>query len=141
MKRTGYLRRRSKTNSRKYENPALVEQYRIDNPLCEFRKWIPELYEMPKEAQEINHIFSLRMRPDLHSNIIHLSSRAHHQFFHAFPTSGRILSIWVKWKKSEIDEEEFKFASGMYLPGWLAAKVPDKDWVERYRSELMEAFP
>lgn len=140
MKRTGYLRRRSIKNSHSSENRELREAYRDANPLCEFRKWIPELFRLPKDGEEINHIFSVGRRPDTLTNLIHLSRIAHHEFFHAHPIEGRMLSIWVKWKKNEFDNDEFKDASGMFLAGWLASRIPSMDWVAKYRSELMEHF-
>lgn len=138
MKRTGFIRRRSKTNSRKLKDPVLVDQYRDGNPGCEFHQFpgIPG----GRHGEEINHIFSCRRRPDLLSNLIHLSAAAH-RWFHEYPIDGRIMSLYVKWKKSELDDAEIKQASGMHIAGYLSSKPATLAWVEPYRIELMGAFP
>lgn len=116
------------------------EQYRADNPGCEFWKWIPELRSLSRDGQEINHIFSVGRRPDLVSNLIHLSTAAHHEFFHAHLVDGRILSLWVKHHKGELDEAEIKQASGMFIAGILM-KPPTIDWVRPYLDQLREIYP
>ena len=138
MKRTGFIRRRSKTNSRTHENRALVAAYRADNPGCELFQF-SEIPGGPKGA-EINHIFSTRKRWDLTSNIIHLSEAAH-RWFHQFPIDGRVACLIVKYRKGELDDAEIKQASGMHLAGWLATKVPTMDFLIEARLELMRVFP
>ena len=140
MKRTGRLRHRSPTNSRPSEDRALRDSYREANPDCEFRKWIPELSGFPVRASEVNHIFSVGRRPDLLSNLINLSARAHHQFFHEHLIDGRVISLFIKWKKGELDEAEIKQASGKFIAGILCADATI-DWVQPYLEQLREAFP
>lgn len=132
------MRHRSKSNSRKNENKELVAEYRDQFPLCELHRFS----EVPggRFGEEINHIFSQRKRWDLRSNIIHLSAAAH-RWFHQWPIDGRVMCLWVKWQKNELDNSEIRQASGMYLAGWLGSKEPTLDWVLPYRTELMRAFP
>lgn len=116
------------------------DAYREANPDCEFRKWIPELSGLPVRASEVNHIFSVGRRPDLLSNLINLSARAHHQFFHEHLIDGRAISLFIKWKKGELDEAEVKQASGKFIAGILCADATI-DWVQPYLEQLREAFP
>jgi hypothetical protein len=138
IKRGGFIRKRSKTNSKQHENKPLVAEYRAANPLC-------ELHQFPQVpggriGQEINHIYSCRKRFDLKSNLIHLSAEAH-RWFHAFPFDARICCLWVKWKKNELDDAEIKQASGKFLAGLVSEKEPVFDWVRPLLSELIVAFP
>lgn len=129
------MRHRSRTNSRRHENKKLVAEYREQNPYCELHQFagVPG----GRFGEEINHIFSVRKRWDLRSNIIHLSQSAH-QWFHQFPIDGRVTCLYVKFMKNELDDAEIKLASGMYVAGWLAMKEPTIDWVIPLRDELIQ---
>jgi len=131
------MRHRSKTNSRKHEDKVLREQYRADNPLCELYRF--DNIPAKRDGAEINHIFSVRKRFDLLSNLIHLSVEAH-RWFHEYPIDGRVMSLFVKLEKGELNNEEIKTASGMYIAGWLSARKPALDWVLPYWKETARHF-
>lgn len=46
----------------------------------------------------------------------------------------------MKMQKDEIDGDEIKLASGMYLAGWLSSKKPVFEWASRLRDELMSVY-
>lgn len=112
MKRSGPLRRRSRTNSRKHERPELVLAYRDHNPDCELCG--------SGDGVETNHIWSGGVRLDVTSNLIRLCQVCHYQFFHTDPICGRIVCIAAKVVKDEMDWSEFAQATKpWYLAGWL----------------------
>lgn len=91
-----------------------------------------------RNPSEVHHIFSVRRRWDLLSNIIHISHESHVSWCHAFPIDSRILCLLVKARKGELDHEEIRKASGMYPAGWLA-KSKDHcrmNWMDPYVAEL-----
>lgn len=129
------MRHRSRTNSRRHENKKLVSEYRDQNPFCELHRF--EGVPGGRFGDEINHIFSVRKRWDLRSNIIHLSQSAH-RWFHEHPIDGRIACLYVKFSKGELDDDEIKLASGFHVAGWLAVKEPTIEWVFPLRDELIQ---
>lgn len=138
INRSGFIRKRSRTNSRSNEDRPLVAEYRAANPLCELHQF-PEV-PGGRLGQEINHIFSTRKRWDLRSNIIHLSAEAH-RWFHQHPIDGRVMCLFAKHLKGELDDNEIKQASGKHIAGWLAEKEPTLAWVRLYWELLKESFP
>lgn len=121
------MRRRSPTNSRPHENRAIRDFYREQNPVCEVSAWLRRNgfrdADTRDESVELNHIFSMGSRPDLWSNMIVLSTSMH-RWFHANLGDGRVLCLWRKLVKLELDLEKIRTAAGKRLEGWLAMNEP-----------------
>lgn len=133
------LHKRSKGNSRPHENLNLRKKYASQHYLCELGYCLPHEFANAR-SEDTHHIFSVRSRPDLVSNLICLSKSAH-GFCHKFPTDGRICCLWSKNEKSQLDPGEILTASGMTLAGWLASHIPEHEWVIPLHKSLMKAFP
>lgn len=119
------------------------EWYREDNPTCELSRWLRRNWrngftdsELRDQSAEVNHIFSMGSRPDLWSNLITLSATVH-RFFHANPIEGRILCLYRKLRKSELDLGEIRIASGKRLEGYLLSKPTDNPWLKPCFDELL----
>lgn len=128
-------------SAQKNRNRDLVAKYVDENPECEFGKHFDQF---PKsDAHHTHHIFGGNAgRKDLLSNIIRLSADAH-DWCHRFPSQGRVLAIYVKHLKGEMDLDEFKQCSGMHLAGWLHKNELESHsvWARKYLEELWEAYP
>lgn len=133
------VRSKSRKNSRPLEDLGLRAEYARSHPFCELGEWLPKFFPC-SNANETHHIFSIRRRPDLTSNLLRLSCESH-RLCEQYKNDMRVVCIWVKHMKSELDQEEFKTASGFYLPGWLAKTTTRIDWVQPYLEQLREAFP
>lgn len=128
-------------SSKKNRNHELVADYVDQNPECEFGS---NFDQFPRsDAHHTHHVFGGNAgRKDLLSNIIRLSADAH-DWCHRFPSEGRMLAIWVKHKKGELDLDEFRTCSGYYLAGWLTKNDIGNYpvWSREYLKELLEAYP
>lgn len=104
----------------KNKNLELRETYRQDNPDCELHS----IFKCGCDGHDVHHLMAgSGRRYDLITNLIHICREAH-EYCHANPQDGRILCLWVKHQKGEIDLEEFKRCSGFYLEGWLLMVKP-----------------
>ena len=110
-----------------------------DNPDCEFGKWFPSSFNRGP-ACDPHHLWGgTSGRDDTITNLIALSREAH-DWCHTYPTEGRVIGLWVKYKKMELNEDEFKAASGKTIAGWLASKPVEDGWVKYYYDFLVEKF-
>jgi len=140
------MRQRSKTNSRHEENAGLRQRYAACVLNCELAEWIPQfrVNDNPfSKADETNHIFGgTSGRHDSVTNLIRLSVE-NHRWFHRFPADGRVCCLWVKHQKGQIDEAEFREASGVYIAGWLlcAQSKIRHEFVRPLLLELMREYP
>ncbi len=135
------MRSRSLKNSRPGENLKLRQSYARAHQADEFSWWLPDQFER-RQATETHHIIGgSGGRRDLVSNLLRLSFSSHN-WCHSFPADGRIVCLWVKLQKSELDPGEFKLASGMFLPGYLMlaeAKIRHA-WVRPLMEELKRKY-
>ena len=135
------MRRRSPTNSRPLEDIPLRHSYLEANWTCEFHLACPERFGRKKpDAVEVHHIFSVRQRPDLLTNVM-ATCRDCHELAERQKTEFRLLAIWWKAKKGEFDPAEFHQASGYYVEGWVLSHAPEEDWALPFRGELLRRFP
>jgi hypothetical protein len=140
MKRTR-ISQRSKTNSRPAEDLPVRREYAEKNEECELSIWFSEQFP-DRDGSEIHHIFGGRSgRNDLVSNLVRVSRDAHDFCGVKCPTDGRILCIWIKCVKGELDLDEFKTASGFFLPGWLLKSEATHDFVKPYLEKLRVLYP
>lgn len=146
MKRSPIKRKRSKP--RKMENLTLRARYSRGNPSCEIVVWLYDVFAEIAEAEgwtgqaeETHHIYGgTSGRNDLVSNIIRLSKRAH-DWCGKNMVDGRIVCLWIKHQKHELDPEEVRTASGKFLPGILAGATVRFKFVEPLLAELRAAYP
>lgn len=134
------MRHRSLTNSRPLEDRALRDHYRDQFSECEIGRWLRKHgIDVDDYGCEVHHIFSIGRRPDLWSNLITLS-RDSHRWVHNNPVDGRIVALWVKATKLELDLEEFRTASAKHLEGYLAMVRPTLEVARLPYEVLTEKF-
>lgn len=75
---------------------------------------------------DLHHIVGGLGRWDQWSNFL-MICRPAHDWCHKMPRESRIVSAWAKLKKGELNEEEFKAASGMHLEGALEIAMSEVD--------------
>lgn len=130
------------------ENLTDRARYAKANEQCEIIAWLYDQFEQiaNKEgwvgkAEETHHIYGgTSGRHDLTSNIIRLSKKAH-DWCGKNIVDGRIVCLWIKHQKSELDPDEVKTAAGMRLPGILAKAELRFDFVKPLLKELKAAYP
>lgn len=133
------MRQRSLTNSRPGENLKLRRSYADAHPICEFGQHLPDYFNSGR-AEECHHIAT--NRHDVVSNLLRLSAE-NHRWCEDFKADGRIVALYVKLVKEELDPDEFREASGVLLPGYIlmqSAKLRH-EWVKPLAEELKRAFP
>ena len=137
---TKRIRQRSKTNSHPGENLKFRQSYARAHEVCELGQWLPDHFE-PGRSDETHHIVTGRV--DRAVNLIR-ARWINHKFMEDFKADGRIVCLWIKLQKGELDPGEFEVVSrGVRLPGYIdmqAAKVRH-DWVKPLALELQRAFP
>ena len=110
MKRSGKLRHRSRTNSRPWENRALRQQYRDDNPDCELSDG---------NGDDLHHIWGGNPRWDVWSNFIRLSREQPDRADTPDGPALRLECMATKLWKDELDVEELHKASKQHPIGWV----------------------
>lgn len=139
MKRTR-MRRRSPTNSRPAEDLEVRRAYLEDNPDCELYIWFCEHFE-DRDGHDPHHNFGGRGgRYDFVTNLLTVS-RSAHDWCEKWKTDSRILCIWIKHVKKELDLDEFKKAGGYHLAGWLMKSEATHDFVKPYLNKLRKLYP
>jgi len=119
-------------------NRKLAEAYATVE-WCELSFWIPDHFGDGgcPPASETHHIWGgTSGRTDLKSNLIRLSKPAH-DWCERFKFDGRIVCLWVKAEKGELDPAEVRVASGFHLWGWLGKDEVKHSWVHRLRIDLL----
>jgi len=115
-------------------------QYRDDNPDCELYIWFCEHFD-DRDGHDQHHIFGgTSGRHDFVTNMV-TASRTAHEWCERWKTDGRILCIWIKHVKGELDLDEFKKASGSFLCGWLLRAKVTHDFVKPYLEKLLALYP
>lgn len=112
--------------------------------MCEIRHLFPiEIRATWTDAAQHTHhimIAGRGIRWDLRSNLIRISAMAH-EFVHRHPVDGRVICLWLKHSKGELNESEFHTASSMHLAGWIARASPSLSWTDKYLDRLRLAYP
>lgn len=129
------MRHRSKTNSRPAEDLEVRRRYRAENPDCELFIWFCEYFE-DRDGHDPHHIFGgTSGRHDFVSNLVTVS-RSAHEWCERWKFDGRVICLWIKHVKNELDPDEVRRASGSYLAGWLTKKEATHDFVQPYLDKL-----
>lgn len=132
------MRQRSKTNSHPGEDLTLRQRYAKENQACELGWWFPNRF-MILGATETHHIMTGRY--DLKSNLLRVSMPAH-RWLEDYKFDGRVLALFIKHEKGELDPEEFEKASGSLLPGWLLrTREPRNEWIRPLLAKLRKRYP
>jgi len=139
MKRCGRLRHRSKTNSHSGEDLLFRREYAEENLECELGRWFPNQFSR-EDSTECHHIMTGRR--DLRTNLL-MVCRDAHAWCEEFKADGRVLALFVKHSKGELDLQEFRLASGFHLPGWLLMSESKirHDFVRPFLNALIELYP
>ena len=114
------MKKRSKRHRDMPESLAIRRKYAADNPECELSPLMIRHGGIRgiSDGVETHHIVGAAGRIDVVSNIITLSP-AIHRWVEANVVEGRIWCIYAKSLKNEINADEYKQCSGMFLAGWL----------------------
>lgn len=112
-------------------NDELRQQYRDENAhhceLCGVLKKLGvKLNCEGGRGLDLHHVVGGIGRFDQWSNFL-MICRPAHDWCHKVPREARIVCAWVKLKKGEINEEEFREASGMHLEGAIEIAMSGTD--------------
>lgn len=134
---------RKRAKPRKHRDVNLQAQYRAQWDVCELTPWlhrnIPRLCDTRDYSLELHHIIRFPGRYDFWSNLIRLSGTVHTWLTEQDQVSGKVLCLWRKQQKSELDFAEFKICSGKTLGGWLSfAGPPPEPLILPLYEELIE---
>ena len=123
--------------------------YRRRNPHCELSPWLvrfcPALITTNhlRTPTHTHHIFHRGGRHDLWSNLVNVSAALHPTWMHeTCPIDARVLCLFVKWQKGELDLDELNRAAGAVRPdaqpvlAWLSTAAPQYAWAQRLAREL-----
>jgi len=138
------MRRRSKTNSRPWEDLEFRYAYMQENPWCEMSSWLVTNLRgeigglmMREAATDPHHLIGGNGRRwDVRTNLLSVC-RPVHLWCHAHLVDSRILGVWLKAGKGEFDVNEFRKVSGKYLAGWLGINRPTYPVLEPCWEELI----
>lgn len=136
-------------------NKDITDAYRMNNPLCELfdvlegRRWdaIRSAWnqfhrrKMHREDYnvEIHHIWGGPHRWDIEPNILSVSRPAH-DYCHKYPDHGRIIAIWVKCDKGELDRDLMRECMGFDSIGIMETFEVTEEWIDELRLDLYERF-
>lgn len=142
------MRKRSKSNSRKWEDLRFRQLYLNSKPFCEMSEWlrinapneVPGL--KPREtATDPHHLFGgAGRRVDCELNLLAVC-RPVHLWAHRKLKESRLLGIWLKVRGGVFDATQFKEISGKYLPGWLLLNEPEMPEFHPLWQQLKAEFP
>lgn len=156
------IQKRSKTNSRKWEDLELQQQYRDEYPLCELWTVLSEVapemlsksllrLNVTPPADDIHHIFH-KTRLDVRPNLVRLCRGIHElDADHKKRDAFRVACLWVKLGKSmhvpeEFDIAELNKAYGATRPGaqpvlaWLEKRTFENRFIEAFRLKVIEGI-
>lgn len=124
------------------ENLRRRYDYENDNPFCEltpwFKRYLPDQVDHNDPSLDIHHIFHVGQRYDLVSNLIAIS-RSVHQWGHLqHPVDFRVLCLWKKWKKGELNLDEVRLASGKASLAGNILWLPHFPQVRCLRDEMLD---
>lgn len=124
-----------------WENIPLRSEYRDSNPACELTKYLRThgIALGRDDSCEVHHIIGVGRRVDVVPNLITLS-RTVHAWAHQNLQDARIVCLWRKMTKGELDAETFRYCSGRHLAGWLDINQPTLPVSELPWRELVEKF-
>lgn len=133
----------------KKKNRTLKQSYRLENPQCEIHEHLEgELWDsiridlgnrrVEDWQPEIHHIWGGHAhRWDIVPNLIALSKPAH-AYCHLMPQHGRIVCLWVKLWKGELDRELWRECMGFDPIGILDHFDAKEEWVENMLIDIYE---
>ena len=156
-------------NSNKHVNEPLRHKYLNENPECELcpvlRRGGAVVVHFGQEgpngriakvgprnnvATEVDHIFGGTLRHDLWSNFMAVC-RSCHEWKHEVLSIGRVVELYVKWRKFEWNVEELNVACRQSVEAWIERQDflgPDYEsrqydpkfmrWVEGLRGEILQ---
>lgn len=133
------LRQRSRSNAHPGENLKLRQSYAQAHRICELGYWF-DLHFDSRPSAETHHIAT--RRHDVVSNLLRVSAPAH-RWLEEWKADGRIVALYIKYTKCELDPDEFHIASGILLPGYILmqeAKIRHA-WVKPLAEELKRKYP
>lgn len=135
------MAKKSKTNSRKFQDSVLREAYRQNNPECELTPWFKANFtslQIVDRSLDLHHIRKLG-RKDCWSNFIRVA-RSIHEWDAVRPVEMAIICIWTKWRKQEINWTELDKCGNGTVAGWLGRHRPEIEVFVSPWNDLMGAL-
>ena len=154
------IQKRSKTNSRKWEDLDFQQQYHEEYPACELFQTCKDLgvflrnedkWHTTLPGTDLHHIFHAgKVRLDVRSNVICLC-RQIHDMDAICGKELRVACLWLKFQKSKHDPSEFVIeelnraagatrADAQPVLAWLEGHTMCHDAFVPLREELLEAL-
>jgi hypothetical protein len=147
------LRAKSRTNSNRHVKASVNKAYRAANEDDEiinlFPRWCRwysqiwhtetryEVVPFPRDRDHVHHIaYGVARRWDIVTNLIALSQISH-DWVHAHKIDGRILCLYAKQKKGELDWGEMSRIYGKDFRALIKSKEPQMEWVRKYWHALI----
>lgn len=129
--------------SRKHGAPAVVATYLKDNPTCEVSSFLREVLGFRGTWSlgtiDPHHLVGGSGRTDVASNLLTVRRDAH-GWIEGSPVDGRIVCVWVKWKKNELDVSSYSELFGQSLAAWLSRTPPHDERLLPYWRELCDSI-
>jgi hypothetical protein len=125
LKRTP-MKKRTKRHRDTPASLGVRKQYRDANQCCEVEAFLAEIKGWKPtftDALEVHHLAGGSGRVDVVSNLL-VVSHINHSWIEGNPVDGRIVCAFVKWKKGELDAENYRELFGQSLAGWLEYHEP-----------------
>ncbi len=129
--------------SRKSGNPSAVAAYLKENATCEVSEFLRTVLGVVGTWSlgtiDPHHLVGGSGRKDVASNLLAVSRDAH-GWVESNPVDGRIVCVWVKWKKRELDVASYSQLFNQSLAAWLARTPPHDERLLPYWHELCAAI-
>lgn len=149
------FRRKSKTK-KPWQNDEFKAAYMDENPECEFMKYFPKFgsrscqiptgirgilsapVSIVQPSRDPHHcLWGLSRRWDIRACLV-AAGYYGHEFCHQYPDEGRILSLWVKHQKGELDWAALdQIYRGESYRDYISTKPPRFDWMIPYWTALI----
>lgn len=134
----------SETNSKPGKDLVLRYEYMNGISGCELCKVLAQgrIVTWRCESLEPHHIRGgTRSRHDVVSNLIGVCHFAHIWCQETDVRGGKVLCMWVKQQKNELDLDELRDVAGQDVAAWVERVGPfENDWLEEFRLDLLEAM-
>lgn len=129
--------------ARKSGDPSVVAAYLKANPTCEVSGFLRTVLGFTGTWSfgdiDPHHLVGGSGRKDVPENLLAVRRDAH-GWIESNPVDGRIVCVWVKWQKQELDVAGYSELFGQSLAAWLARTPPRDERLIPFWNELCAAI-